>query len=191
MTLLASLLRELENPNLSVNSRAEQCCQAARGFEDKGEYEDARQVLSHYWQRIGQRPNVTGLEPGTSAEVLLRVGVLTGTIGSQNQFLDAQEKAKDLISESLTVFESCNYNKKISEAQVELALCYWRTGENAEARDLLKTALSQLPTDCEIKAKAVLRWAIVELEETDFDQALSILTEYDALFQNINSQTLK
>ena len=191
MTLQASLLHELENPNLSVDSRAEQCCQAARAFEDKGEYEDARQVLSHYWQRVGERPNVTRLAPGASGEVLLRAGVLTGIIGSKNQLTDAQEKAKDLISESLTVFESCNYQKKVSEAQIELALCYWRTGENDEARDLLKTALSQLPTDCELKAKAVLRLVIVELEETDYDEALSILTESDALFENINSQTLK
>ena len=191
MTLLASQLRELENPNLSVDSRAEQCCQAARAFEDKGEYEHARQVLSHYWQRIGERPNVTGLQPGTSAEMLLRVGVLTGVIGSNNQLADAQEKAKDLISESLTVFESCNYKQKISEAQIELALCYWRTGENSEARDLLKTALSQLPSDSNLKAKAVVRLAIVELEETNYDQALSILTESDALFEKINSQTLK
>ena len=191
MTLLASLLRELENPNLSVDSRAEQCCQAARALEDMGEYDDARQVLSHFWQKIGERPNVTGLQPSASGEVLLRAGVLTGIIGGQNQITNAQEKAKDLIGESLTVFESCNYKKKISEAQIELALCYWRTGENNEARDLLKTALSQLPIDCELKAKAVLRLAIVELEETDYDKALSILTEYDGLFQKINSQTLK
>ncbi|HSE17248.1 MAG TPA: tetratricopeptide repeat protein [Pyrinomonadaceae bacterium] len=191
MTLPASLLRELENPNLSVDSRAEQFCQAARALEDKGEYDDARQVLSHYWQGIGERPNVTGLQPGASGEVLLRAGVLTGIIGGKNQITDAQEKAKDLISESLAVFESCNYKKKISEAQIELALCYWRTGENDEARDFLITALSQLPIDGELKAKAVLRLAIVELEESDYDKTLSILTEYDALFQKINSQTLQ
>jgi tetratricopeptide (TPR) repeat protein len=191
MTLPASLLRELENPQLSVDSRAEQCCETARKLEDKGEYEDARKVLSRYWQKIGERPKVTGLQPDTSGEVLLRVGVLTGIIGSKHQVTDAQEKAKDLISESLAVFESCNYKKKISEAQIELALCYWRTGENDEARDLLKTALSSLPQDCELKAKAVVRLAIVELQETDYEEALSILTDYEALFQKINSQTLK
>ena len=191
MTLRASLLCELENPQLSANGRAERCCQLAREFEDRGEYEDARQVLSHYWEAIGERPNVTGLQPGASGEVLLRAGVLTGIIGSKNQVTDAQERAKDLISESIAVFESCNYQDKISEAQIELALCYWRIGENDEARDLLKTALSQLGADCELKAKAVLRLAIVELEKTDYDEALSILAEFDDLFQKINNQTLK
>jgi hypothetical protein len=35
MTLLPSLLRELENPNLSVDSRAELYCEAAKGARVK------------------------------------------------------------------------------------------------------------------------------------------------------------
>jgi tetratricopeptide (TPR) repeat protein len=191
MTLPASLLRDLENPGLSVDSRAELCCETARALENKGEYEDARKVLSPFWTRIGDHPKVTSLEPDTAAEVLLRAGVLTGIIGSKNQIADAQEKAKDLISESLTIFESRSYTKKIAEAQTELALCYWRTGEYKEARDLLTEALSRLQVDCAVKAKAVLRLAIVELEDVDLHRAQNILTEYAELFENINNETLK
>jgi hypothetical protein len=53
MTLPPSLLRELENPSLSVNSRAELCCEAAKALEYKGEYEKAQKLLSDYWPRIG------------------------------------------------------------------------------------------------------------------------------------------
>jgi hypothetical protein len=84
MTLRASRLRELENQNLSVERRAELSCEVARDFEYRGEYENARKALSHYWRRIGEPLNVADLEPSTSAEVLLRVGVLTGIIGSKN-----------------------------------------------------------------------------------------------------------
>ena len=133
MTLRASLLRELVNPNLSVGGRAELCCELARDFENKGEYEEAREVLSGLWPRIGERPNLRGLEASTAAEVLLRAGVLTGFIGSSHQIADAQEKAKNLISESLSIFEARKFIKKIAEAQIELALCYWRTGEYDEA----------------------------------------------------------
>ena len=129
MTLRASLLRELVNPNLSVGGRAELCCELAKDFEDKGEYEEAREVLSGLWPCIDQRPRVKGLEPVIAAEVLLRAGVLTGWIGSSHQIPDAQERAKNLISESLTIFESRNYKKKVAEAHTELALCYLRTGE--------------------------------------------------------------
>ncbi len=191
MTLRASLLRELVNPNLSVGGRAELCCELAKDFEDKGEYEKAREVLSGLWPRMDQRPRVTGLEQSASAEVLLRAGVLTGWIGSRNQIADAHERSKNLISESLSIFESLNYRKKIAEAQTELALCYWRTGEVNEARDLLNTALSRLSTDSELRARAVLRLVIIEKRADNQSKALRILTKSAALFQKINNETLK
>jgi tetratricopeptide (TPR) repeat protein len=191
MTLRASLIRELVNPNLSVGGRAELCCELAKDFENQGEYDEAREVLSGLWPRMDQRPKLTGLEEGTSAEVLLRAGALTGWIGSKNQIADAQETSKNLISESLTIFESLSYRKKIAEAQTELALCYWRTGEINEARDLLNEALSHLTTDSELKGKAVLRLAIVEKRADNYSKALRILTKSAALFEKINNQTLK
>src|SRR5215208_5798782 len=152
MTLQASLLRELVNPNLNVGGRAELCCQLAKEFENKGEYEEAREILSGLWPRMAQRPSVKGLESDIAAEVLLRAGVLTGWIGS-DQVTDAQEQAKDFISESLAIFESRKYIKKIAEAQTELALCYIRIGEYDKASDLLELALAKLTTDSELKAK--------------------------------------
>lgn len=191
MTLWASRLRQLENPDLSVDSRAELCCEIARELENKGEYEDASKTLSGYWQHIGEHPEVAELEPRVAAEVLLRAGVLTGFIGSRSQIADAQEKAKDLISESLSIFQSLRHPKKIAEAQTELALCYWRTGENNEARDLLKEALARLTVDSDLKAKAVLRLAIVETVASECQRALSILTDSSSLFQKLNNHTLK
>jgi tetratricopeptide (TPR) repeat protein len=191
MALLASLLRDLENPNLSVNERAELCCDAAKEYEDKGEYEQARAMLRDFWRRVGERPNLAGLETNTAAELLLRAGVLTGAIGSKNQIAEAEESAKNLISESLAMFEARRYKKKIAEAQTELALCYWRTGEYNEARDILKTALSHLTTDNDVKGKAIVRLAIVERGAANFERALRILTKSAPLFQKLNSQTLK
>lgn len=191
MTLRASLLRELVNPNLSVGGRAELCCELARDFENRGEYEEAQELLSGFWQRIGERPNLAGLERSTAAEVLLRVGVLTGVIGSSNQTKDAQETAKNLISESLAIFQSQRHKKKIAEAQTELALCYWRTGDYNEASDLLKDALSQLSTDSELRAKAVVRSAIVDVDAGRLSEALRFLTDNATLFEKINSYNLK
>ena len=131
------------------------------------------------------------LEGSTAAEVLLRVGVLTGIIGSSRQLKDAQETAKNLISESLNIFQSRRYKKKVTEAQIELALCYWRTGEYNEASDLLKHALSQLSTDSELKAKAVLRSAIVDEHAGRLAEALRLLTDNEPLFETINSDMLK
>lgn len=191
MTLLASLLRELENQKLSVNKRAELSCEAAKEYEDKGEYEQARAMLREFWRRVGARPNIAGLEDNAAAELLLRAGVLTGAIGSKNQIAGAEETAKNLISESLSVFESRRYKKKIAEAQTELALCYWRTGEYNNARAFLKVALSQLTTDSEVKAKAIVRLAIVERGNANCERALRILTKSAPLFEKINNQMVK
>jgi len=191
MTLRSSRLRDLENPSRSVNDRAELCCEVARGFENKGDYEHALKALSSFWRRIGERPKLEGLEASTAGEVLLRAGVLTSAIGSKNQIADAQERAKDLISESLTIFQSTNYRKKIAEAQTELALVYWRTGEYDNAADLLKLALALLTTDSELKAKAVVRVAIVEHSAGRTEKALRTLTGHAPLFEKLHSHNLK
>src|SRR6201991_4618853 len=188
MTLGTSLLL---NPNLNVGGQAELCCDLAKELENKGEYQQAREVLSGLWPYLGERPILTDLHQGIAAEVLMRAGVLTGYIGLNNQIADAQEQAKNLISESLTLFEAQGYRKKIAEAQTELALCYWRTGEFNEARDLLKAALSRLSTDSEVKAKATVRLAIVECEAANFGRAARVLTDNAPLFQKINNELLK
>jgi tetratricopeptide (TPR) repeat protein len=168
-----------------VGGRAELCCELAREFENKGEYEEAREILSGLWPRTDRRPIVKGLEPDIAAEVLLRAGVLTGWIGRD------QEQAKDFISESVTIFESRKYKKKVAEAQTELALCYMRIGEYENATDLLRLALTELTTDSELRAKAILRSGIVKRNASLLDEALIYLTSHAALFDKINSPLLK
>ena len=185
MTLRASLLRELVNPNLDVGGRAELCCEIAREFENKGDYEEACEILSGLWPHRDKRPRVDGLERTIAAEVLLRAGVLTGWIGND------QEQAKDFLSESLSIFESRKYKKKIAEAQTELALCYLRTGEYDNASDLLKLALTELTIDNELKAKAILRAGIVKRHASLRKEALTYLTSNGRLFDKINSHLLK
>jgi tetratricopeptide (TPR) repeat protein len=191
MSLRTSLLRTLENPSLSLSDRVELCCELARDFENRGEYEEARKALSDYWRRIGEPPKLSGLEPGTAAELLLRAGVLTGYVGSKNQIADAQESAKDLITQSHTIFEARQNRKKIAEAQTELALIYWRTGENKEARDCLNEALALLSIDSDLKAKAVIRLAVVEFRAARHEKALRILKKHAPLFDRIQNHTLK
>lgn len=190
MTLSASLLRELGNPNLSVGGRAKLCCELAREFENRGEHEEAREVLFGFWPRIGERPKLEGLEKSTVAELLLRVGVLTGMIGS-SQVKNAQETAKNLISESLSLFQSLRDKNKSAEARTELAWCYWRTGEYNEGLDILRDALAQLSVDSDLKAKAIIRTGILEQYAGRLSEGLEFLTANAVLFQKINNQMLR
>src|SRR5215212_6806932 len=79
-------------------------CNAAREFALSGNYGSARSALEGLWQIVGQRPHLEGLSRRAQGEVLLRSGALTGWIGSSQQLDGAQESAKDLISESLSIF---------------------------------------------------------------------------------------
>src|SRR5215216_5146181 len=96
MTLPASLLSDMETQNLSVDYRAERACQQAKLLENKGSYEEAREALSAYWSRLGERPQLRALAPSVAAEVLLRAGVITGAIGAKSELAGAQENAKNL-----------------------------------------------------------------------------------------------
>lgn len=191
MSLLTSLLRDLENSNLSVSDRVERYCDATRELEYRGEYEEAQEVLRDFWPRIGEAPKVAGLEESTAAELLLRAGVLTGIIGAYRPIPEAQTIAKDLITQSHAIFKSRQNQKKIAEARTELGFCHWRTHDLNEARACQKEALALLPYDNELRAKAVLRLSNVEHSAERDQLAFKILDRHARLFQRINNHTLK
>lgn len=117
--------------------------------------------------------------------------MITGLLGAYRQIPDAQECAKDLITQSHSIFESRQVLGKIAEARTEIALCYWRTDQLDEARDCLKEALSLLTIDNELRAKALLRVAVVEHAAARDDKALRILTKHTPLFLKLNNHTLR
>ena len=134
MNLADERLKELDSPSLAADERALLRCEVAADLILRGQYEEARDALGELWRGIGQRPNVEGLEEGTSAEVLLQAGVLSGWLGACKQVADAQESAKNLISESAALFESLGETARAAGARGDLALCYWREGAYDEAR---------------------------------------------------------
>jgi hypothetical protein len=71
-----------QNRTSSLSERARDVCATAKALEEAGEFEDARAAMSEFWQRIGERPQVDGLDERARAEVLLRTGALSGWIGS-------------------------------------------------------------------------------------------------------------
>src|SRR5215216_5369219 len=115
--------------------QARRACEEALKLERAGDYEGARSALGKLWTRIGERPKLAQLPVDTQAEVLWRVGALSGWLGSANQIAGAQEFARDLLTESITLFESLDQDKR-AEAMGDLALCYWRSGAQDDGRAL-------------------------------------------------------
>jgi tetratricopeptide (TPR) repeat protein len=190
MTLADERLKELDNPSLTTDERALLCCKAAADLIHRGRHEAAREALGGLWRGIGERPHVEGLNERTTAEVLLQVGALSGWLGASHQVAGAQESAKDLISESATIFESLGQTMRATLARSDLALCYWREGSYDEARLLYVRAFDEL-TDTEQKAKALLRRLTVEYSAKRYDDALLLLNQYSHLFDESVSHVLR
>jgi tetratricopeptide (TPR) repeat protein len=193
MKLRAEALRQLEDPGLEPDDRARQRIQLSKKFEEIGDYEAARQALGDLWQGVGVRPRLEQLSDKSAlGEVLLRVGALTGWIGSSEQIQGAQEKAKDLLSESIGVFERLDDSAHAAEAQTELAYCYWREGAFDEARVILTEVLNRLSKDdLERRAVAILRLAIVESSAKRYNDALRILMGAAPLFEASVTHTIQ
>jgi CheY-like chemotaxis protein/Tfp pilus assembly protein PilF len=192
MTLTKHLFHKIADPTITPDERAGLRCELAKQLEKLGNYEAAREAMGEFWQGIGIRPVLDRLESRTAAEVLLRVGALTGWLGSSEQSEGAQEKAKGLIYESIRIFEASPDEEKVAEAQTELAGCYWREGAFDEARIMLRHALSRLDNiDSEVKAVALLRSAIVERSAKRFNDALRIHKDAAPLFEKIHNDVLQ
>jgi two-component system, chemotaxis family, chemotaxis protein CheY len=187
MKLPTSTLQELDDVSLSINERAQLRCRLARHQEWAGDFEAAREMLGELWQGVGFRPNVEGLDEESKGVVLMRAGALTGWIGSASQIEGSQEMAKDLISESIRIFEELGNRSKVGEARSSLALCYWRAGAYDEARVTLQEALAEFDeSDLEQRAIALLWKAEVERASKRFHEALGIYTEAAPLFEKVN-----
>src|SRR5690348_9229712 len=104
--------KKAKEPTRVGDMEARRACERARGLERAGDYEGARSALGKLWAGIGERPRLDGLQVDTQAEVLWRVGSLSGWLGSANQIPGAQEFASDLLTESITLFEASDQDKR-------------------------------------------------------------------------------
>ncbi|MDT5269052.1 MAG: hypothetical protein QOH49_1238 [Acidobacteriota bacterium] len=190
MNLTDVHLKELDNPALTKDERALLRCRVAADLTHRGQHEAAREALGDLWCGIGERPNVEGLDEGATAEVLLQAGALSGWLGASRQVQGAQAAAKDLLSESVRLFEKQGQTARAALACSDLALCYWREGASDEARVLYVRAFDEL-ADTEQKAKVLLRRLTVEYSAKRYYDALVLLTQYADLFDEGVSHVLR
>lgn len=192
MNLAKDLLHQIGDPNLSYNERAQVRCKLSRQLEEAGNYEAAKDAIGELWQTVGETPVLEGLDEQTKAEVLLRAGVLTGWLGSTKQVNGAQETAKNLISASIAIFEGLHETKRVTEANIELAVCYWREGAFDEARVTLAQAIETLDeNDGDLKALALIRSAVVEKADNRLLDALRILNDATPFLGTSTNNTLR
>jgi tetratricopeptide (TPR) repeat protein len=184
-------LAKLDTSHLPANARALYLCERALELKERGEFDAAREVMRPLWKQLGQRPDTEGLTSLTTAEVLLCAGILTSWIGGQNQIKEADEWARDLLSESMRLFEVEKDAKKVAQARTEIAYCYRRAGSLDEARIWFTDALQKLTMEGNARANALLGLSVVEWSLSRYDQSFKILTDNAGLFRKITSHGLK
>ncbi len=182
---------QLETSHLSRNEEVVLRCQTALELKNAGNYYGAQQAMRPFWMGLGERPATIGLHPSIAAELLLCAGVLTCWIGSKNQSKEVQETAKNLISESITFYESIQDTKKVAAARAELAYCYWYAGQLNEARILFTEALKKLTIEGNTRARAFVGLARVEWSASRYEAALRVLTDNESLFKKITDHTIR
>lgn len=182
---------KLDTAHLDKNDEAELRCRTALELKDRGEYDAARDAMFPLWKGIGSRPDTKGLDADHVPRVLLCAGILTGWLGGVSGIKEADDYSRDLITESIRLFEAVGDSRKVAEARAELAQCYWRAGDNDTARILLRTALERLATGGPARANALLILSSVEWAESRYNEVLRILAENAPLFETIGNHTIK
>lgn len=117
-----------------------------------------------------------------------QAGSLSGWLGKVK---GAQDAAKDLLSESVALFEKVGEAAKAAFVRSDLALCYWREGAYDEARILLTRASDELAdAGAERRAAVLLRWVSVECSARRLHDALGILRESERILKGSESHAL-
>jgi CheY-like chemotaxis protein/tetratricopeptide (TPR) repeat protein len=182
---LSHAFGQLDKTTQTPDERARFRCQLAAELEESGDYEGACVAMGDFWEARAEEPDLGDLDESTRAEVVLRIGVLSGWMGSARQIEGGQERAKDLISRSILIFEGLRNPAKVAEAQSDLAYCYWRQGAFDEARVILSDALSRLTEDDNaLKPVVYLRRALLENCAGSFQESVRILTKAAPLFKD-------
>src|ERR1700741_395950 len=190
--LMRTTSPKLDISHLTLNEQAELRCRTALELKDRNEYDASREAMFPLWNGIiGTRPDTKGLSDAVVAEVLLTTGILTGWLGSRSEIKKADDYARDLITESITLYEVLHDSRKVAEARTELAWCYWRSGANDEARILSNEALKRLTIGGNARANALIILSFVEWAEARHKEVLRILTEKASLFERITNHTFK
>ena len=80
-------------------------------------------------------PILKGFNPKRLLMFFFALAFSPAGLVASNQIKDAQESARNLITKSITYYESNNLTRKAAEAWSEIAYCYWREGQSQRSAD--------------------------------------------------------
>jgi tetratricopeptide (TPR) repeat protein len=162
---------------LTPNEEVQIFCLVAREQVEAGNYEAAYALLKRWWI-FGDWPNLVGLSPESSADLLLTVGTLAGYIGSTRQIVRGQKHGAALLNGAIGICEQIGSRMLSAEGQIQLALCYQREGMFDLARSTARVALKAISREeHELRSWALIRLATMEWQRGRPQDALAQLYE--------------
>jgi DNA-binding winged helix-turn-helix (wHTH) protein len=162
---------------LSPNEEVQIFCLVAREQVEAGNAEAAYALLRRWWT-FGDRPNLVGLSPESSADLLLTAGTVAGYVGSTRQIVRAQKHCAALLNGAIGICEQIGSRMLSAEGQIQLALCYQREGMFDLALPTTQAALKMISRDeHELRSWAHIRLATINWQIGRPQDALSQLYE--------------
>jgi signal transduction histidine kinase/ActR/RegA family two-component response regulator len=185
-----SCVEGIQRHSLADSERILACCIIAREKIQIGDYDAGCAVLAFWW-RVGEWPNLKGLDGLAAAELLLTSGSLSDSVARVKRIVGGQRLAEALINGSLALFDHLGKNTRAVEARIELGCCYYHQGLFDIAHSTLRSCVASLTNeDYELRAVALIRLAIVERHSGRLHEALSLLEQVSSL-ENIISRWTK
>lgn len=160
-------------------------------LERTGRYEEALALFGEEWERADFLPEVSHLAEPEAAETLLRFGALIGFHGYQKQLDGAQLRAKDILTDAHARFAALGFAEKVAECENHIALCYWRTGEGADADTWLEMALSHdIPRDSYSRLHTLMLTSLMLLAARRDDENIEWCHSHEQRFREAGDDYL-
>jgi DNA-binding winged helix-turn-helix (wHTH) protein/tetratricopeptide (TPR) repeat protein len=152
-------------------------CIVARDQIEVGNVEASYLVLER-WYKFGEWPRVEGLNPQSSADLLLTAGVLGGRLANSRQIPRGQTHAEGLLNGAIGLFEQLGLKARVIECRSELGRCYDRQGMFDLARENYLANLEDFSRDYpEVRSRSLLRLAFSEAKTGRLHDSLALLNE--------------
>lgn len=154
-------------------------------FERQGRFLEGLECISDTWASEDFLLDTSDLSPDKAAELRLRYAVLLGYQGHTAKIAGSQLRVRDLLTELCGEFVDTEDHRRAAECENHLALTYWRTGEFAEARVLLATALERpLPPNAIERLASTMYMMLVNVSEHRYEENVEIFTRHEDAFRN-------
>src|SRR4030095_14581128 len=183
------VIEHIQDLPLVESERALACCTIAREKLEVGDYSGGCSLLASWW-KLGEWPRQHRLTQKAAAELLLVAGTLSDAVARSSQVSGGQKWAEVLLSGAIALFEHLGEPGKAIEARIELGCCYYHQGLFEIAHSTLRSCIFDLrDQQCELKAVALIRLAIIERHSRRLHEAMTLLEEAEALETTFSAWT--